>query len=33
MPGGSPGRVFVDLSNVAKHELLGISQHHAALFR
>jgi hypothetical protein len=25
--------VFVDLSNVAKHELLGYSQHHAALSR
>jgi hypothetical protein len=27
------GHVFVDLSNVAKHELLGFSQHHADLGR
>ena len=32
MPDGD-SEVFVDLSNVAKHELLGYSQHHAALSR
>lgn len=33
MPSTSGERVFVDLSNVAKHDLLGHSQHHAALLR
>jgi hypothetical protein len=33
MPPGDGAKVFVDLSNVAKHELLGFSQHHAALLR
>ncbi len=33
MSGSGKDRVFVDLSNVTKHELLGFSQHHAALSR
>lgn len=33
MSGSSGGTVFVDLSNVTKHELLGYSQNHAALSR
>jgi hypothetical protein len=33
MPDSDTGDVFVDLSNVSKHELLGFSQHHAALSR
>jgi hypothetical protein len=33
MPSTSAEKVFVDLSNVTKHDLLGFSQHHAAFSR